>query len=44
MDEVTDTLGLPRLNHELVLYTWRDGAWERAKTWPIPPGLIQRNS
>jgi hypothetical protein len=44
MDEVTDTLGLPRLNHELVLYIWRDGAWERAKTWPIPPGLLQRNS
>jgi hypothetical protein len=44
MDEVTDTLGLPRLNHELVLYIWRDGGWERAKTWPIPPGLIQRNS
>jgi hypothetical protein len=44
MDEATDMLGLPRLHDELVLYNWRDGAWERTKSWPIPPGLLQRNS
>jgi hypothetical protein len=44
MDEETDTLGLPRLNHELVLYNWRDGAWQRAKSWPIPAALIHRDS
>ena len=42
MDEETDRLGLPRLNHELLLYAWRDGRWQRAKSWPIPPELIQR--
>jgi hypothetical protein len=42
MDEETDTLGLPRLHHELVLYVWRDGGWKRAKSWPIPPALIYR--
>jgi hypothetical protein len=42
MDDETDTLGLPRLNHELVLYAWRDGGWQRAKSWPIPPALIYR--
>jgi hypothetical protein len=40
MDEETDTLGLPRLHHELVLYVWYDGGWKPAKSWPIPPGLI----
>ena len=44
MDEATDTLGLPRIIHELVLFVWRAGAWERMKSWPIPPALIQRNS
>jgi hypothetical protein len=44
VNEETDTLGLPRLNHELVLYIWRNGAWERAKSWPIPPALIHRDS
>ena len=44
MDDETDTLGLPRLNHELVLYAWRDGGWQRAKSWPIPPDLIYRGS
>jgi hypothetical protein len=43
MDEATDTLGLPRLHHELVLYVWRDGAWKPTKSWPIPPALVQRN-
>jgi hypothetical protein len=40
MDAATDILGLPRLNHELVLFVWRDGAWERVNSWPIPPALI----
>ena len=43
MDEATDTLGLPRLHHELVLYVWRDDAWKPLKSWPILPGLVQRN-
>jgi hypothetical protein len=43
MDEATDTLGLPRLDRELVLYSWRDGAWKRMKSWPIPPALVQRS-
>lgn len=43
MDEATDTLGLPRLHHELVLYVWRDGAWKPMKSWPIPPALVQRH-
>jgi hypothetical protein len=43
MDEATDTLGLPRLHHELMLYAWRDGGWQPLKSWPIPPALIQRN-
>jgi hypothetical protein len=43
MDEATDTLGLPRLHHELVLYIWRDGAWKPMKSWPIPPALVQRS-
>jgi hypothetical protein len=43
MDEATDTLGLPRLDRELVLYSWRDGAWKPVKSWPIPPALVQRS-
>jgi hypothetical protein len=42
MDEQTDRLGLPRLNHELVLYDWRDGAWQKVKSWPVPPVFIRR--
>jgi hypothetical protein len=44
MDDKTDILGLPRLNHELVLFVWRDGKWQPAKSWPIPPALIERKS
>jgi hypothetical protein len=44
MDKATDTLGLPRLKHELVLFVWRDGAWEKVKSWPVPPALIQRDT
>lgn len=43
IDEATDALGLPRLNHELVLFVWRDGAWARLKSWPVPPSLIHRD-
>jgi hypothetical protein len=44
MDETTDSLGLRRINHELVLFVWRDAAWKQVKSWPVPPALIQRNS
>jgi hypothetical protein len=39
MDEVTDSLGLPRINHELALFGWQDGAWQKMKSWPVPPDL-----
>jgi hypothetical protein len=39
MDEVTDKLGLSRINHELALFAWRNGAWEKVKSGPIPPAL-----
>jgi hypothetical protein len=29
MDEVTDKLGLSRIDHELALFGWRNGAWKR---------------
>jgi hypothetical protein len=41
MDKATDTLGLPRLHHELVLFVWRDDAWRPVKSRPIPPALIR---
>jgi hypothetical protein len=44
MDEVTRFLGLPRLNHEVVLFAWRDGTWKAVKSWPVPPDLINRPS
>jgi hypothetical protein len=42
-DEDTDELGLSRINHELALFAWRNGAWEKVKSWPIPPALIYRD-
>jgi len=39
MDEVIDSLGLPRINHELVLFGWQDGAWQKVKSWPVSPDL-----
>jgi hypothetical protein len=36
MDEAAETLGLPRLKHEVVLFAWRNGAWEREKAWQAP--------
>jgi hypothetical protein len=44
MDEVTDLLGLPRLNHELVLFGWQEGAWQKVKSWSVPPHLINRDN
>jgi hypothetical protein len=43
MDEVTDKLGLPRIHHELALFAWRNDAWEKVKSWPIPPALMDRD-
>jgi len=42
MDETSDLLGLPRLHHELALFAWRNGAWDRVKSWPIALSLIHR--
>jgi hypothetical protein len=42
MDEVIDELGLSQIDHELVLFAWRNGAWEKVKSWPIPPALMDR--
>ena len=39
MDEMTDKLGLPRIDHELALFAWRNGTWEKVKSWPIPAAL-----
>jgi hypothetical protein len=41
MDAGTDALGLPRINHELALFVWREGAWEKVRSWPVPPALIE---
>jgi hypothetical protein len=38
-DDVTGSLGLPRIKHELALFGWQDGAWQQVKSWPIPPDL-----
>jgi hypothetical protein len=42
MDEVTDGLGLPRLDKELALFVWRNDGWQKAKSWPVPPNLVHR--
>jgi hypothetical protein len=39
MDDVTGKLGLPRLDRELALFAWRNGAWVKVKSWPVPPAL-----
>ena len=44
MDTESDVLGLPRLQHELALFEWRDGAWHKAKSWPVPKAFIHHNS
>ncbi len=40
MDEVTDAFGLPRIDHEFALFAWRNGAWEKVRSWAIPPSLM----
>jgi hypothetical protein len=42
MDEVIDKLGLSQIDHELALFAWRNGAWDKVKSWPIPPALMDR--
>jgi hypothetical protein len=44
MRKATDALGIPPVHHELVLFGWRAGAWERLQSWPIPPALIHSPS
>jgi hypothetical protein len=39
MDEVTDKLGLSRIDREIALFAWRNGTWEKVKSRPIPPAL-----
>jgi hypothetical protein len=39
MRTATDALGIPPLQHELALFGWRAGAWQRLQSWPIPPGI-----
>jgi hypothetical protein len=39
MDDVTDKLGLSRLDHEIALFAWRNGAWEKVQSRPIPLAL-----
>jgi NADH:ubiquinone oxidoreductase subunit 6 (subunit J) len=39
MDQVTDLLGLPRINNELALFGRQDGAWQKMKSWPVLPNL-----
>ncbi len=42
MDEITDEFGLPRIDHEFALFAWRNGAWEKVRSWAIPPSLMNR--
>jgi hypothetical protein len=44
MDKKTDTIGRPRLHHELVLFMRRDGQWQRMKSWSVPRSLLEDNS
>jgi hypothetical protein len=44
MRTATDVLGLPPLHHELVLFAWRSGSWQRVKSWAIPPALVHEPS
>jgi hypothetical protein len=42
MDEITDKLGLSRIDQELALFAWRNAAWVKIKSWPIPEALMDR--
>jgi hypothetical protein len=39
MDEVTDKLGLSRINREIALFAWHNSAWEKVVSRQIPPAL-----
>jgi hypothetical protein len=41
--EDTSELGLSPIKHEFALFAWRKDAWEKVKSWPIPPALIYRD-
>jgi hypothetical protein len=43
MNEAASQIGLPRLNRELALFVRRNGAWEKVKSWPVPPALKDPN-
>ena len=43
MDEAAASIGLPRLNRELALFRWHDGAWRKVKSWPVPPDVVRRD-
>jgi hypothetical protein len=44
MDQATHTFGLPPINHELVLFVFRNGTWEKLKSWSIPRDLIHHET
>ncbi len=41
MNEKTDEIGLPHIHHEVALFAWHNGKWQKAKSWPIPPALME---
>ena len=41
MNEATDAIGLSRIHHEVALFAWRNGKWEKVKSWPVPPALME---
>ncbi len=42
MDDLAAKIGVPPPRSEFVLYAARNGRWEKVKSWPIPPALIDR--
>lgn len=42
-EEDTDKIGLSRIDHEIALFAWRDGAWNKVQSWPIPVALLHRD-
>jgi hypothetical protein len=43
MDDIAAKIGVPPPHDEFALYTSRNGAWEKVKSWPIPLSLIERH-
>ena len=41
MNEATDEIGLPHLNHEVALFAWHDGQWKKVRSWPVPQALME---